>query len=177
MNIGNKILRIFLLIALLLILIDSFGVVVQFGLTKVAFYGILSEAVSDILMASALSVLLYFYIMFVRRKHGEESLQLVKNGESYLKGNITDVFTRSTSLLKKSGNLKKVQIFKDSKKITAQTHMSWKSFGEDIEITFFSEGDNVKAVITSKPHFESTLYDYGKNVENVNSISSLLTQS
>ena len=61
-------------------------------------------------------------------------------------------------------------------RIKARTKISWKSFGEIVEFTLSKVNDNMtQVVITSKPALPTTLFDYGKNSENVKKICAFLT--
>ena len=52
--------------------------------------------------------------------------------------------------------------------ITAKMPMSWKSFGEEIEIKLSKESETkIRATVTSTPSFKTTLLDYGKGRQNV----------
>jgi len=55
--------------------------------------------------------------------------------------------------------------------ITAKTKMSWKSFGEEIQITVDrGEGGKTKVTVSSAPKLKTTLVDYGKGHQNVTSL-------
>ena len=55
--------------------------------------------------------------------------------------------------------------------ITAKTKMSWKSFGEEIQITVVrDEGSKAKVIVSSAPKLKTTLVDYGKGHQNVTSL-------
>ena len=61
---------------------------------------------------------------------------------------------------------------KDSGKIEAKTGFSLKSFGEKVEIKINPKTNEV--LISSKPSVPTTLFDYGKNLENVQKILNYL---
>ena len=62
-------------------------------------------------------------------------------------------------------------------KIEATTGWGWKSWGEKITIEIASsEADLTGVVILSRPKMQTTLTDYGKNLENVETISNFLQQ-
>lgn len=53
--------------------------------------------------------------------------------------------------------------------------MSWKSWGEEIQISFKSTMDSYfEYVVLSRPKLRTTLIDYGRNLENVNRIEALI---
>ena len=61
---------------------------------------------------------------------------------------------------------------KNSGKIEAKTGFSLKSFGEKVEIKINPKTNEV--LISSKPSVSTTLFDYGKNLENVQKILNYL---
>lgn len=59
--------------------------------------------------------------------------------------------------------------------ITAKTKMSWKSFGENIKISTQNLADNKTLIeIKSSPFIPTTMIDYGKGLENVETIVSYI---
>lgn len=55
--------------------------------------------------------------------------------------------------------------------------MSWKSFGELVEVSVKPNGGNKTLIeITSKPSLPTTMVDYGKNQENVEALVGFLRQ-
>lgn len=59
--------------------------------------------------------------------------------------------------------------------ILLTTGISWKSFGENINIFINSHHDSrYEYVVSSSPKIKTTMVDYGKNLENVNRIEKLI---
>ena len=55
--------------------------------------------------------------------------------------------------------------------IEGQTNWTWKSFGEKIHLTVTENGKGkVKVMVSSIPKWKPTVVDYGKGIENVDSI-------
>ena len=60
---------------------------------------------------------------------------------------------------------------KESGSITANTSMSWKSFGEEIKIVLNkADGGKTQVTVSSAPKLKITLVDYGKGHQNVTSL-------
>jgi hypothetical protein len=51
--------------------------------------------------------------------------------------------------------------------IKAETKRSWRSFGEKLELNLFNAHGKVTIVLTSQPRLSTTLFDFSKNLENV----------
>jgi hypothetical protein len=74
-------------------------------------------------------------------------------------------------------SIPKAKIKSTSNKVfEAKTGMTWKSFGEDILITLEEKDSSIIAKINSKSSIKTTILDYGKNLENVQVISSYIKQ-
>lgn len=59
--------------------------------------------------------------------------------------------------------------------ILIKSGMTWKSWGEVIKIILsFNRGDDFEYQVSSRPKLKTTLFDYGKNLENVNRIENVL---
>lgn len=59
--------------------------------------------------------------------------------------------------------------------ILLKTRMTWKSWGEDIQILQKPFGDSeFEYQITSSPRMKTTIVDYGKNTENLNRIEGVI---
>lgn len=60
--------------------------------------------------------------------------------------------------------------------IIAKTGLNWKTWGDVItfELRKISRNDHIQIKVSSKPVLPTTLVDYGKNRENVDTISSFL---
>lgn len=60
--------------------------------------------------------------------------------------------------------------------IILKTSLSWKSWGEEIMIALKSKDDlGYEYQVSSKPKLSTTLVDYGKNLENINQIESVIS--
>ena len=54
--------------------------------------------------------------------------------------------------------------------IVAKTSLTWRSFGEELEVTLIKQNDEqVQVTISSSPIIKTTLIDYGKGLKNVTS--------
>lgn len=61
--------------------------------------------------------------------------------------------------------------------IRLKTPVTWKSWGEDVQIIRLSEEDGTfEYQITSRPKVKTTIVDYGKNTENIALIESILAE-
>lgn len=59
--------------------------------------------------------------------------------------------------------------------ILLKAGMSWKSWGEEIKITLKANEDtDSEYQVSSSPRLKTTIVDYGKNIENINRIESLI---
>lgn len=76
--------------------------------------------------------------------------------------------------------IKKCKIQKEDRsegKIVAKAGMTWKTLGDLISFEVHKiENDRTQIVISSRPAVVTTLVDYGKNLENVERISSFLKE-
>ena len=67
--------------------------------------------------------------------------------------------------------LREVQSDESSGAITAKTKMTWKSFGEIIDIRIIGLNENKTRIeVQSRPLLRTTMVDYGKNLENIEKI-------
>ena len=83
-----------------------------------------------------------------------------------------DACIKSISRIKKCNILKEDRI---NGEIDAKAGMTWKTFGDKINFTITKmDKDNTKIEISSKPAIFTTLVDYGKNLENVQTIEAFL---
>lgn len=60
--------------------------------------------------------------------------------------------------------------------VEAKTGFTWKSFGEDIVVSLERKDSSTIARINSKSSVKTTVVDYGKNLENIQNISSFIKQ-
>lgn len=75
-------------------------------------------------------------------------------------------------------NLKPNSILFEDRKITATTKFSWKSFGEIIVIEIEEiENSKISLNLKSSPRLTTTLADFGKSAENVETILNYLNQN
>jgi len=70
---------------------------------------------------------------------------------------------------------RKMKLLEVENGILLKTTMSWKSWGEKIEIILKSvQKPEFEYQVTSSSRFKITLIDYGKNLENINRIQNLI---
>lgn len=67
--------------------------------------------------------------------------------------------------------------FKNHNSVEAKTGFTWKSFGEDVSVSLEKKSSSTVAKINSKSSLKTTTVDYGKNLENVQTISIFLKKS
>lgn len=92
-----------------------------------------------------------------------------QSGTESIRGSYDVVFDKCLRALKKIEAQVKTSN-KDSGSITAKMSMTWKSFGEELEVSLAMENDEqVKVTFSSAPSLKKTLIDYGKGRQNVNS--------
>lgn len=76
--------------------------------------------------------------------------------------------------------IKKCKIQKEDRsqgKIVAKTGMTWKTWGDVISFEVRKiDNDRTQVLVSSRPAVRTTLVDYGKNLENVERISSFLKE-
>lgn len=118
---------------------------------------------------------LYDYILRKRvfKKYGNRSFEVIQQREIILEGDIKDLMQKSISALETIG-VKKILPDYRVNKIDAVHGITWKTYGEKIEITFNSNGDKTKIYISSRPRIRITPFDGGRNIENVELLCSSL---
>lgn len=117
---------------------------------------------------------LYDYLLrrSIFKRYLTRSFDLIQKREVMTEGNILIIFQKSIEALKIIPTIKSVSPMLETNIITAITSTTWKSFGETIKIELFQEGDKVKIVLCSRPRLGTAIFDCGKNIENVEIISS-----
>lgn len=102
----------------------------------------------------------------VKRK-GCDSNPIQSKTES-IEGTYDVVFQRCLQALDRlKAKIKKSN--KESGVILAKMSMTWKSFGEILEVKLVKEGDQlIKVTLTTSPIQKAALVDYGKGLQNVN---------
>ena len=85
-----------------------------------------------------------------------------------------------TLCMRSLNSIKKCKIQREDRylgKIVAKTGMTWKTFGDVISFEVFSiDDDRTHIKISSRPSVRTTLVDYGKNLENVETIVRIIKQ-
>ncbi|MFD2907110.1 hypothetical protein ACFSX9_00030 [Flavobacterium ardleyense] len=77
--------------------------------------------------------------------------------------------------LKSDSTIGKMEMREIENGVLFQTGMTMKSWGEEIKIILkFNKNSNFEYQVSSRPKLKTTLVDYGKNLENVNSIENLM---
>lgn len=83
----------------------------------------------------------------------------------------TELFNK----LKSDPVIRTMKMIETENGITLKTGMTWKSFGEEIKIIHKSENNsNFEYQISSNPKLKYTIVDYGKNLQNLNSIENVI---
>ena len=101
-------------------------------------------------------------------RHMKSSSQLIEEKDSFIIEN-KEIFIKE---LEEISRVKKWRIMsKGADYINFKTRFTWKSWGEYISITILK--DNI-VEISSKPIIKSTVLDYGKNMDNIRMIKSIL---
>lgn len=78
-----------------------------------------------------------------------------------------------TEMLKTNPQTKGWTLQKEGEELTARSEMTWRSWGE--RVTFkFEEG---QLTITSRPAWRTTVYDGGKNLENIYMLTEMISNS
>ena len=144
------------------------------GIGKGLLYGI----GGGLIVAFVITFIGALYDYLIRRKvfakYGKKSFDVMQIREIFFKGDIKDIFQKSVTALKKIHKIKHISPNSGVNKIVATTDTTWKTFGEKIEIEFFQEVDRIRVQVCSKPRFRTAIFDCGKNIENVEILSSLL---
>ena len=92
-----------------------------------------------------------------------------QNRTELIQSSYDETFNKSLKALKHIGAKVKTSNKNDGF-ILAKMPMSWKSFGEVLEVIIAKESDEqIKVRISSSPSLKTTMVDYGKSRQNVNS--------
>ena len=127
-----------------------------------------------------------FMSIFIGWWQKRKTKKLKKNGKNIspnqsekilVPGVFEDIFEKSLSGI----NVFKGKLYSSKIEeglIQATTGISWKSFGENIEIKLKRKEDNIVEIkISSKPSFPLTIVDYGKGRNNVLSFIEYINKS
>lgn len=68
----------------------------------------------------------------------------------------------------------RMKFTKNQNSIKLKTGVSWRSWGETINVRVAESTDDFHYEITSSPRLKMTIIDYGKNFENIKKLSSFL---
>lgn len=133
--------------------------------------GALSGLLAGVLFGGATAALTVVSDKWLRKKGIEQhsaSVNQTKSLKIFLPSSAVEPFVK-TALL----SLPKVTFkgFEDNT-FHAKTGSTWKSFGEDISISLYSEDSHTVVHVSSQPKIKTTIADYGKNFENVHAICS-----
>ena len=77
--------------------------------------------------------------------------------------NIEEAFQKALEAIKNNGWT--LRDFKQNEKILAETDVSLRSWGEEIEIKLLRRRDNVEVIVSSEPIHQ--IIDWGKSTDNV----------
>lgn len=105
------------------------------------------------------------------KEFSDENLSVSQTKSLNSKLNISELIRK----LKNDPIIGKMKMAEVENGILLKTNMSWKSWGEEINIMLTSDKDaDFEYQISSSPRLKTTLVDYGKNLENINRIESVI---
>ncbi|MBK7232049.1 MAG: hypothetical protein IPH93_07245 [Saprospiraceae bacterium] len=124
----------------------------------------------------AMSLIIVSYHKYRLKKIGireltEENLGVSHNKILKSKLNIMELIEE----LKKDPIFGKMKISEKESEILIRSNLTWESWGEEIKIILNKHiADEYEYQVSSRPKFSLTLVDYGKNLENMMRIESVL---
>ena len=132
--------------------------------------GIIEGALSGVFFGLFMSIFIGWWQKRKTRKLKEENGKDISPKQSenlIITGVYEDIFKKSLEGIKAfKGKIRSSKI--DDGLIFATTKISWKSFGEKIEIRLKKKNqESTEIKITSSPSFPITIVDYGKGRENI----------
>jgi len=168
---ARKYIKTFAVVGGLAGLLYGLAMALKIGLWNGILAGVIFGAIGGSLMALVLIPL----DLFFTRKFPPEALNVQQHRELKVQGECKQVFEKCHAVLESLPFIKAVSSTNGSTQLSANTKMSFASFGEDIKLTI-KELDKVAVEIhiSSRPAFRYTLLDYGKNFRNVEQISAAI---
>lgn len=151
---------------------DTIIYIFEYGVNQSAIYYLTSKFIANIVWSIILCLGLHIFDMFMKRNDRSKDCSMVQKAEYNTIGSVENVYEKANAVLKSMAIIKHIALNKEGNRITAITKMSWKGIGEKIELYFSQKDNEVKIVIISKPRSQAVLYDYGKNLYNVEMIIS-----
>jgi hypothetical protein len=149
----------------------------QFGL----FYGLVSGLIEGIVFGSFMSLVCGFLHSWsvkqlpFGKSEAAMGVHHVRNTELLLPYDIA-----FTLCIKSLSSIKKCSIQSKNRsqgKIIAKTSMTWKTFGDVISFKLLKiDNDKIQVEVASRPIVRTTLIDYGKNLENVETILRIIKE-
>jgi hypothetical protein len=152
------------LLTFIFIVVNGGSHAASYGLRMAVLCGLFfSLTLVIVMMLLDLSVKLY-----LAKGFNDGVFALKQNRELELEGTKKQIVLASRQALLAVPNVKNVLDDKDSLSSHAQTGPSWRSPGEDIEVTIIPVGETTwRLCCISKPKSANVIFDYGKNFENV----------
>ena len=149
----------------------------QFGFFSSLVGGLIGAIIFGGLMSLVLGFLHRWSVKQIASDKSEAAMGIyqVRNIELWLPYN-----RAFTLCIRSLDSIKKCKIHREDRslgKIAAKTGMTWKTFGDVISFEVFSiDDDRTHIKILSRPLVRTTLVDYGKNLENVETIVRIIKQ-
>jgi hypothetical protein len=150
----------------------------QFGLLS----GLISGLITGILFGGFMSLILGFLQTWSVKQlpfaKSEEATGVhhVRNAELLLPYDVT-----FNTCIKSLSSIKKCRIQNKDRsqgKIIAKTSMTWKTYGDVISFQLSRiDDERTQVQVSSRPFVRTTLVDYGKNLENVETIFRIIKQN
>ncbi|HFS68208.1 MAG TPA: hypothetical protein ENK91_11000 [Bacteroidetes bacterium] len=158
----------------------SFGILmaifnsIQYGFI----FGIISGILSGLFFGFFMSLIIGTLHKITTKNNSKEDNKVYQTIKIKLNQSFDEVFDLCLKSLNKLKISKVIKSDFEGKLIQVKTSMSWKSFGEIITFSLIGLNENsTKIIISSKPSLSTTIVDYGKNLENLETIKSFLTKN
>jgi hypothetical protein len=136
----------------------------QFGLQA----GLVIGIVSSFFLVAICALMDLTTHLFLAKGLYKEIWDLEQTRSILAEGSIKEVMQATRQALLTVPNVKNVSDDVDNLITRASTGPSWRSPGEEMEVEINPMKDNVwKLTCSSRPRSKSTVFDYGKNYENV----------
>ncbi|MDY8137493.1 hypothetical protein [Aquimarina sp. 2201CG5-10] len=123
-----------------------------------------------------MSLILVSFHRFRLKKNGIQEITNENAGVNQTR-NLKTELNKSDLIekLKKDPVIGKMKITEIDNGILLKTGTTWKSWGEEIKISLKSANKNdFEYTVSSSPKLKTTLFDYGKNLENVTRVENVI---
>ena len=160
----------------LLTSIPYFALITLFSLDKISEIFMLKDISASLFFGIFMSLVLVSFHLYKLKKDGVENITDENIG-------VNQTITLETKLnkneliqkLKLDPEIGKMKMSEMENGVLLKTGITLKSWGEEIKIIIKSNKENnFEYQVSSSPKLKTTIIDYGKNLENVNKIESVI---